>query len=82
MECRELNPSLVNIIRTWLICSIDLSKPANICTGQFGSVLAVNDTLYGIGTMNKETCENTTFDFYTNVFYQMNWIRFIIEGFP
>lgn len=82
MECREWNPSLAHIIRTWLICSIDPNNSANICSGQHANVLVANDTLYGIGTMNEETCGKTTFDFYTNIFQQMYWIRFIIEGSP
>lgn len=82
-ECRKLNPALNHIIRTWLICSIDPINRANICANDLGSVLVTDDnTLYGIRTMNEETCANAIVNIYTNVFTQVTWINAIIYEWP
>lgn len=87
-ECKKLNPTLNHIIRTWLICSISPSiddpiNRANICAIDLGSVLVGDDdTLYGISTMNEETCTNANVNIYTNVFTQLTWINGIIYGWP
>lgn len=82
-ECRKLNPTLNHIIRTWLICSIDPINRANICANDLGSVLVSDDnTLYGIRTMNEETCTNAIVNIYTNVFTQVTWINAIIYEWP
>lgn len=84
LECRKLNPLLNHIIRTWLICSIDPINRVNICRNDdLGSALVAEDnTLYGIRTMNEETCSKTSLNIYTNVFAQIEWIRFITTGWP
>lgn len=85
LKCRKLNPLLNHIIRTWLICSIDPINRTNICLcdGDLGSALVAEDnTLYGIRTMNEETCSKTSLNIYTNVFAQIEWIRFITTGWP
>ncbi|XP_055309728.1 mite allergen Der p 3-like isoform X2 [Sitodiplosis mosellana] len=84
IECRKLNPLLNHIIRTWLICSVDtISNRANICdAGDLGSALKKDNTLYGIRTMNEETCSKSSLNIFTNVFPQLEWIRFIMTGWP
>lgn len=89
-QCRELNPSLDHIIRSWLICTKDAmhdihDEQGTACTNglDFGSPLVSNDNniLYGIMSMPRSTCGATAInDIYTNVYAQINWIWFVIEG--
>lgn len=82
-ECKASNPSMSNILRPWLICSVEPINRGNICAGALGSPLVTNDnTLYGIMSMNKDTAVNKSLSVYTNVFDQISWIRFVMYGWP
>lgn len=91
-QCRQLNPSLDHIIRSWLICTKDAThdehddEQRTACSHGlgFGSPLVSNDNnniLYGIMSMPRSSCGATAInDIYTNVYAQINWIWFVIEG--
>lgn len=85
IECRDINPLLGHIIRTWLICAVDtISSQTNVChASDLGSALVdENNTLYGLSTSNEETCNKATLNIYTNIFAQLEWIRLITTGWP
>lgn len=80
-DCRKLNPTFDHIIRSWLICTVN-SIEQNECFDGLGSPLvSENDNiLYGILSIFRSTCGETLNDIYTNVYAQISWIWFVIEG--
>lgn len=79
-QCRELNPSLNHVIRSWLICT-DIPIEPSSCFDGLGSPLVSEDNIiFGIVSMFRSTCGLALNDIYTNVYTQVAWIWFVIEG--
>lgn len=80
-QCRQMNPSLEPIIRSWLICTATEMERTNCFDGLGSPLVSSKDNiLYGIVSMFRNPCGVAINDIYTNVYAQLPWIWFTIEG--